>query len=66
MIWERYGGYLEGLQGREYRHRVFAYVEEEDSPQSLSFQINLLPETGFRGVEILHKNSCFAAFGPIE
>jgi tRNA (cmo5U34)-methyltransferase len=64
-MWRRYGEYLVGLKGEEYRDHVFAYVEFEDTPQTLGFQLELLREVGFRDVEVLHKNGCFAAFGGI-
>ena len=63
MMWERYGAYLEGLGGNEYREKVFAYVEQEDTPKSLLFQTEMLKKVGFTRVEVLHKNTCFAAFG---
>jgi len=66
LMWRRYGEYLVGLQGPEYRDHVLAYVEREDSPRPLMFQLDLLREVGFHAVEILHKNSCFAAFGAIK
>lgn len=66
MMWERYGHYLVQLKGEDYRSHVFAYVEQEDSPSSLLFQLDLLREVGFQEIEILHKNSCFAAFGAIK
>ncbi len=59
----RYGEYLTLLKDEDYRDHVFAYVEREDTPRSLMFQLNLLREVGFAQVEVLHKNSCFAAFG---
>ena len=30
------------------------------------YQADLLREVGFREVEVLHKNGCFAAFGAIK
>ncbi|HTM47488.1 MAG TPA: methyltransferase domain-containing protein [Bryobacteraceae bacterium] len=63
LMWSRYGDYLTGFKGEEYRRHVFEYVEYEDTPRPLLFQIDLLRECGFSEVEILHKNSCFAAFG---
>lgn len=63
---ERYGEYLAGLGGAEYRDRVLAYVEREDSPRSLNYQLELMRRVGFREVEILHKNECFAAYGGIR
>lgn len=66
VMWARYGEYLTQLKGSEYRDHVFAYIEQEDTPRPLPFQLDLLREVGFREVEILHKNSCFAAFGAIK
>jgi len=66
LMWERYGEYLIGLKGETYREQVFAYIEQEDTPRPLMFQIDLLREVGFREVEILHKNSVFAAFGALK
>lgn len=65
-IWEKYGDYLEGLAGKEYRQNVLDYIEKEDSPRSINFQLDLMKQVGFRKVEILHKNMCFAAFGGIK
>lgn len=66
MMWARYGQYLTSLNGDEYRDKVFAYIDREDSPRPVTFQLQLLHEVGFRNVELLHKNSCFAAFGAIK
>lgn len=66
IMWRRYGEYLAALKGPEYRDQVFRYVEHEDTPRPLLFQTGLLKETGFRTVEVLHKNGCFAAFGAVK
>ena len=66
LMWQRYGAYLAGLKDEAYRDHVFAYVEKEDTPRSLLFQLDLLREVGFPKVEILHKNGCFAAFGAMK
>ena len=42
LMWRRYGDYLAALDGPEYRDRVLAYVEREDTPRSLGFQLDLL------------------------
>src|SRR5690606_21112519 len=47
---ERYGSYLAGLKDEAYRDSVFAYIEKEDSPRSLNFQMKLLEKVGFRHV----------------
>lgn len=66
LMWNRYGDYLRQLKGEEYRKQVFAYIEFEDSPRPLLFQTDLLRETGFSQIEVLHKNTCFAAFGAVK
>ena len=66
LMWRRYGEYLAGLRDEAYRDHVFAYIEQEDSPRPLTWQLNLLRRVGFSRVEVLHKNSCFAAFGGIR
>ena len=65
-MWRRYGSYLAAFKGEAYREHVFGYIEQEDTPRPLMFQIDLLRETGFREVDLLHKNSVFAAFGGIR
>ena len=62
----KYGAYLETLGGPEYRQKVFDYIDYEDTPRSLNYQLDLLKKVGFSTTEILHKNSCFAAFGAIK
>ena len=63
LMWARYGAYLESLQGEEYRRKVFDYIDREDSPRPVTYQMDLLRRVGFIEVDLLHKNSCFAAFG---
>lgn len=62
-MWERYGRYLASVKDEQYRDHVFGYIEQEDTPRPLTFQLDLLRAVGFQEVEILHKNNCFAAFG---
>jgi len=66
VMWQRYGEYLAALKGPAYRDHVFGYIEAEDTPRPVFWQLELLARTGFREVEVLHKNSCFAAFGAIK
>jgi tRNA (cmo5U34)-methyltransferase len=66
LMWRRYGDYLTQFRDEAYRDQVFGYVAEEDTPRPLLFQLDLLRKVGFSQVEILHKNSCFAAFGGIK
>ena len=66
MMWERYGEYLTQLRDEAYRGPVFDYIAKEDTPRPVTFQLELLRDVGFRQVELLHKNSCFAAFGAIK
>ncbi|MFT3904193.1 MAG: class I SAM-dependent methyltransferase [Niabella sp.] len=65
-IWGRYGDYLEGIGGKTYREKVLDYIDKEDSPRSVNYQLDLMKKVGFGKVEILHKNMCFAAFGGIK
>jgi tRNA (cmo5U34)-methyltransferase len=66
LMWDRYGRYLTELGGADYRDRVFHYIAAEDTPKPVLFQTDLLRAVGFDAVEILHKNSCFAAFGALK
>jgi len=68
MMKYRYGSYLESLKGggeagRKYREHVFAYVEAEDTPKPLLYQIDLMRQVGFRDIDVLHKTVMGAAFG---
>ena len=62
VMWKRYGEYLESLGGKEYRSKVFEYIDKEDSPRSLPFQLDLLKSTGFSNYDVLHRNSVFACY----
>ena len=66
LMWHRFGEYLIELKDENYQQHVFDYIEKEDSPRPLMFQLDLLREVGFYQIEVLHKNSCFAAFGGIK
>ena len=66
VTWRRYGDYLESLRGPSYRDEVLAYVEKEDTPRPLTYQLDLLREVGFSAVEVLHKHGLFAAFGAVR
>jgi tRNA (cmo5U34)-methyltransferase len=66
VMWARYGEYLTGLRDEAYRDQVFAYVEREDTPRPLVYQLDLLREVGFTRVDVLHKSGCFAAFGGVK
>ncbi len=66
MMWDRYDRYLASLGGDGYRDKIFATIDKEDSPRPVTYQLELLRQVGFSHVELLHKNSCFAAFGAIK
>lgn len=66
QMWDRWGEYLLNLNGAAYRDEVLDYVDREDTPKPLMWQIDLLKSVGFKTIEILHKNACFAAFGAIK
>jgi tRNA (cmo5U34)-methyltransferase len=60
---QRYARYLVNFGGEAYREHVLAYIEQEDTPRSLAFQLDQMRAAGFRELEVLHKNVSFAAFG---
>ncbi|MFP9097661.1 class I SAM-dependent methyltransferase [Flavobacterium sp. RHBU_24] len=64
--WERYGDYLESVNGKDYRQNVLDYIALEDSPRSMTYQLDLMKRVGFSRTEILHKNMCFGAFGGVR
>jgi tRNA (cmo5U34)-methyltransferase len=66
LMRDRYGSYLVEFKDAAYRDEVFAYVEREDTPRPLVFQLDLLRQVGFSQVDVLHKNICFAAFGGVK
>lgn len=66
LMRRQYGEYLARLKNEAYRDHVFAYIEREDTPRSLDFQLNLMRRVGFAHVDVLHKNLCFAAFGAVK
>ena len=51
---------------RRIRDHVFGHIEQEDTPRSLTYQLELLERVGFTPVDVLHKNACFAAFGGVK
>jgi len=63
MIRSRYAEYLRSAGGETYQEAVFDYIDREDSPRPVTYQTELMRRVGFRSVDILHRNSCFAAFG---
>jgi tRNA (cmo5U34)-methyltransferase len=58
----RYAEHLERIGGAEYRDKVLAYCEEEDSPRSVKYQFDLLRQAGFSEFDVLHLYALFAAF----
>jgi tRNA (cmo5U34)-methyltransferase len=62
----RYAEHLRGHGDEEYVRAVFDYIDSEDSPRPLLWQLDLLREVGFEDVEVLHKNGPFAAFGGVR
>jgi len=66
LVWKMYANYLNQHGGEEYQQKVFDYIEKEDTPRSMTYQLDLMKKTGFSSVEILHKNACFGAFGGIK
>lgn len=66
LMQKRYRAYLSALKDDEYAQHVFDYIEKEDSPAPLTYQLDLLKQVGFAHVELLHMNTRFAAFGGLK
>jgi tRNA (cmo5U34)-methyltransferase len=62
VMQSRYARHLEKIGGTEYRDKVLAYCEAEDSPRSVKYQFDLLRQSGFREFDVLHRNALFVAF----
>lgn len=62
FAWGRYGDYLRDLGGAEYQAKVFDYIEREDSPRSLRYQLELARTSGFADYDVLHRRSVFATY----
>ena len=66
LFTKQFSDHLDKIGGPEYRKKVLDYVDHEDSPRSLNFQLGLLKKVGFTYVELLHKNGNVAAFGAVK
>jgi tRNA (cmo5U34)-methyltransferase len=62
LMLTRYAEYQAKLGGPEYRDKVLAYCDAEDSPRSTRYQLDLFAKAGFTEFDVLHKNALFAAF----
>ena len=63
---ERYRDHLRSIGGEAMVEKVLAYIDKEDSPRPLAWQLDLLRQAGFARVDVLHKNGPFAAYGAIK
>ncbi len=63
---ERFAGHLERIAGREFMKNHLLAVEREDTPRTMTYQLELMKKVGFRQVNILHKNACFGSFCGIK
>jgi len=66
LSWTQYATYLTGLGGVPYKEKVFAYIDKEDSPSTLPFQLDLLKKSGFKSVDVLQKHACFASYAAMK
>lgn len=66
LMWKRYSDYLQTVGGIAYQENVFDYIEKEDTPRSVMYQLDLLGKIGFSNVDVLHKNSNFSVFGGVK
>ena len=61
--WEKY---LQQTLGNSEAERILKSVAETDTPRSLEFQIQLLKDSGFSDVAVLHKENLFAAYCAVK
>lgn len=61
-----YEAYLLEQFGPEGKDAVFANIDHEDTPRSVTYQLDVLRQVGFCNIDIIHKNACFAAFGGVK
>jgi tRNA (cmo5U34)-methyltransferase len=66
MMWLKVAEHLEEIGGNEYAEKVFTYIDKEDSPRSVTYQIEVLKKAGFRYIDVLHKNACSAAIAAVK
>ncbi len=66
MTMRRYGDYLVSMRDVSYRDAVFDYIQKEDTPRPLMYQLDLMRRVGFVDVDVLHKHGCGAAFGGVK
>lgn len=66
LMTARYSGYLTQIGGEPYRDKVLAYIEQEDTPRPLLYQIDAMRRAGFRQIDVLHMTNRYAAFGGIK
>jgi tRNA (cmo5U34)-methyltransferase len=65
-MFEMYAEYLNNVGGESFCIDILDKIEREDTPKSLDYQLDLMKKMGFKTVEILHKNMCFAVFGALK
>jgi tRNA (cmo5U34)-methyltransferase len=66
LMRQSHGRHLVSLGGEPYRTEIFGNIEREDTPRPVTYQLDLLRQVGFSRVDLLHKNSRFAAFGGVK
>jgi tRNA (cmo5U34)-methyltransferase len=63
---EKYAVYLTEAGGEKYAQKVLEYSEKEDTPRSMTFQLDMMKNIGFKSIDVLHKNICFGAYCGIK
>lgn len=58
---KRYAEYLIGVKDQVFQKQVFDNIDRSDSPETISFLMRLLEESGFCSMDIIHKNTVFVA-----
>ncbi|HEX8323242.1 MAG TPA: class I SAM-dependent methyltransferase [Tepidisphaeraceae bacterium] len=66
LLWRQYGDYLRQIGGDALAEKVFAYIDEEDTPRPVTWQLDRLRMAGFTTADVLHKNGPFAAYAAFK
>ena len=66
LIRRRWLDYLTDLKDGDYARHVLDYVDKEDSPRPLDWQLQKLRAVGFTDLDVLHVHGRFGSFGGVR
>ena len=66
LIRRRWAAYLTQFKDADYARHVMEYVDVEDSPRPLAWQLQKLRAVGFVDLDVLHVHGRFGSFGGVR